>query len=98
MEYTKLNMNNHSELEFKKIQIEILEEVKRLCKKHDIKWYAIGGTLLGAIRHGGYIPWDVDIDIAMMREDYEKFSDVAQKDMNEKYIYESYKNTKKHYS
>lgn len=55
------------------IQLEMLEEVDRICKKCGIKYNIIAGTLLGAVRHGGYIPWDDDADIAMIRPEYEKF-------------------------
>ena len=54
-------------------QIEIIEDIAAVCEKHDIKWYADAGTLLGAVRHGGFIPWDDDTDIVMMREEYEEF-------------------------
>ena len=59
--------------ELKKIQIDILNDIDSFCKKNNIKYWLDYGTLLGAIRHSGYIPWDDDIDIGMMREDYNKF-------------------------
>ena len=55
------------------IQLEMLVEVDRICKKCNIHYSIIAGTLLGAVRHGGYIPWDDDADVALLRPEYEKF-------------------------
>lgn len=66
--YRKLELK-----ELQKIQLEVMKEIHKACLQHNIKYYIIAGSLLGAVRHGGFIPWDDDIDIAMMREDYNKF-------------------------
>ena len=66
-------------------QLVVLAEIDRICRKHDIKWFAEYGSLLGTVRHGGYIPWDDDFDICMFRNDYERFFAVAQKEFPEGY-------------
>ncbi len=64
---------------------EVLEEVDRICKKHDISYFAEWGTLLGAVRHNGFIPWDDDIDISMKRVDYQRFLSIADDELPEDY-------------
>ena len=66
-------------------QLEVLQVIDAICKKYDIKYFAELGTLLGAVRHKGYIPWDDDLDIGMLREDYQKFISVAKTELPEGY-------------
>lgn len=61
--------------EIREYQMEIMDEIDAYCRKNNLRYFLVGGTLLGAIRHNGFIPWDDDIDIALPRDDYEKLVD-----------------------
>ncbi len=80
-----------------KYQIEILDEVVRICQKHKIQYFIIGGNLIGAIRHKGFIPWDDDLDIAMMREDYDKFLEVATQEIDKRMLVDYAENNEYYY-
>jgi len=72
-------MEYGSELKtLQKIEMEIMENIIRVCKENEIEYFIVAGTALGAVRHRGFIPWDDDIDIGMLRSDYEKFLSIAQ--------------------
>ena len=73
-----------------KIQIDILNECVKICNKYNITYYLIGGTLIGAIRHKGFIPWDDDIDIAIKREEYDKFIEYAENELKSPYKLEHF--------
>lgn len=62
-------------------QLAILEQMDAICQRHNIPYWLDGGTLLGAVRHGGFIPWDDDIDIAMRQEDIPRFVEAAEKEL-----------------
>lgn len=64
------------------IQLEMMIEIDRICRKHQIKYRIIGGTLIGAVRHQGFIPWDPDLDISMGREEYNRFFEVCRDELN----------------
>lgn len=80
----------------KATELEILNEIDRICKKNNINYFLIGGTLLGAVRHKGFIPWDDDLDIGMMRDDFIKFSKTVNNDLDNKYFFD-YFSTDKNY-
>ena len=67
------------------VQVEILNDFIRTCDKHNLKYFAVYGTALGAVRHQGFIPWDDDIDVGMLREDYYRFFEVFEEELGHKY-------------
>ena len=74
-----------SKEELKDSQMNILKFIDRVCKENDISYFVNYGTLLGAIRHKGFIPWDDDIDICLYREDYDRFLNVVKELKDERY-------------
>jgi len=82
-------MENQADSTTKKLhscQLLLAAELKRICEKHNIKYFMIAGTLLGAVRHKGFIPWDDDMDFAIMREDFAKFLTVCKAELGDKFI------------
>lgn len=71
------------------IELDILLEFDRICKKHGLKYQLYSGTLIGAVRHEGFIPWDDDIDVAMPRADYDKFIELKD-ELADDYFFQSY--------
>ena len=62
-------------------ELEILKVFQDICSRHNLRYFAIGGTCLGAVRHKGFIPWDDDVDVAMPYEDYAKFKAIARTEL-----------------
>ncbi|MDR3587302.1 MAG: LicD family protein [Desulfosporosinus sp.] len=73
------------------IQLDAFQEVDRICKKYNLAYYMIAGTLIGAVRHKGFIPWDDDIDIAMLRSDYDRFLNCCASELTDKYFVQNYR-------
>ena len=71
------------------VQLDLLAELMRVCEAHGIQYYADAGTLLGAVRHRGYIPWDDDLDVMMMRPDYEKLCASAPGEFRDPYFFQT---------
>lgn len=78
-------MDNETLRKVQLVQLEIAKEIARVCEENRIPYFLTGGTLLGAVRHKGFIPWDDDLDMGMMRNDYEKFMQVAPQQLSDKY-------------
>lgn len=82
--------------EFRKLQLtqlEIMDEIHKICVENNIVYYIIGGTALGAVRHEGFIPWDLDIDIAMRRSEYDRFKEICKIQLDSRFIYRDYTNS-----
>ena len=71
------------------IELEMLAELERICEKYGLHAFAAWGTLLGAVRHGGFIPWDDDIDLVMLRPEYERLKEVAPREFSAPYFFQT---------
>lgn len=88
------NLTEEELRQLQMIEVEMLEEVDRVCKKNGIKYCISAGTQLGAIRHKGFIPWDDDADLAFLRPEYEKFREACERDLDkERFYFQDYRNT-----
>lgn len=74
--------------ELQQIELTILKEFDCICTKYGISYFLVGGSLLGCIRHKGFIPWDDDIDVGMLRDEYDKFIKVCKTDLNDSYFFQ----------
>lgn len=79
------------------VELDLLIEMDRICRKYNITYTMAGGTLIGAVRHHGFIPWDDDVDIVMGRDEYEKFSEVCEFELDAKKYFWQTQETDKEY-
>lgn len=71
------------------VELDLMAEFDRVCRKHGLTYFVDGGTLLGTVRHNGFIPWDDDVDLVMLREEYEKLVKVADKEFQHPYFFQT---------
>lgn len=89
---------NQEKRKLQKIILSIAIEIKQICDRHNIPYVVLGGTQLGAIRHGGFIPWDDDFDIGMKRKDYERFIHICETELNSDKYFLQTENTEEYYA
>jgi lipopolysaccharide cholinephosphotransferase len=75
------------------VELDLWQAFDAVCQRHGLRYYAAYGTLLGTVRHGGFVPWDDDIDLCMMREDYEKLKKIAPEEFREPYFFQDWYNS-----
>lgn len=78
-------------------QLQVLDVIETICRKHDITYFADWGTMLGTVRHGGYVPWDDDMDICMKREDYTRFKEAAKTELPKDFRIHDYEHQEDHW-
>ena len=100
MKYAKqqrANLPDEQLVKLRGIQMDILNEIVRICNEYNIQYFLVEGTLLGAVRHKGFIPWDDDLDIGMPREDYEQFLTVCRDALSDSYVLDYYGTNSKYW-
>ena len=88
MKFTEIQQANLTKVQ--DIELKILRELDRICSKYDLKYSLSVGTLLGAIRHKDFIPWDDDIDIDLRRDDYDKLLSVLPNELGDEFEFVNY--------
>lgn len=80
------------------VELDLLKKFDEVCKKHGIRYHVAYGTMLGAARHGGFIPWDDDLDVWLLRKDYKKLEAVAQEEFKEPYFFQTALSDRKYFT
>ena len=92
-----VSISNEDRRKVQLLELEIFDELCRICEKYNIIYMVSYGSLIGAIRHNGYIPWDDDLDLCMMREDYDKCKEVCKKELDKRFFYQSHDTDEEYY-
>src|SRR5690554_1639551 len=95
-----ISLINREGTQVRKIQLRLLDiliEVDKLCRRHKIKYWLIAGSLLGAVRHEGFIPWDDDIDISILQKDLKKLKRILKKELPSQFVVQDNKVDKNYY-
>lgn len=82
-------MTADQERALRSVQLELLAELDRLCKAHGLQYFALYGTLLGAVRHHGFIPWDDDLDVGMLRPDFDRLTEIVNSSLDDQYFFQT---------
>ena len=86
------NKDDNSQLRrLQLVELDIMKIFSEICEKNNLRYFLVGGTMLGAVRHKGFIPWDDDMDVGMPRPDYEKFLQIVRNNLPEGYSFLNYK-------
>lgn len=93
----QIKINPEELKKVKNYELDILKEVDKICAKNKINYWVDFGTLIGTIRHQGFIPWDDDIDICILRKDFERFRESCAKELDKKFFYQSHETEKEYY-
>lgn len=88
--------NDYGNLELHTVLLDAMKDIDRICRENGLRYYLHAGTLLGAVNYGGFIPWDDDVDISMMREDYDRFMEIVARDYGDRYFVQTYETDAKH--
>lgn len=80
-----------------KVELDLLSKLIEVCEKHDIKLMVFAGTLLGAIRHKGFIPWDDDMDVCLLQEDFDKLKKIAENEFTQPYFFQTVETDSKYF-
>lgn len=83
--------NDYGNLDLHKVLLYAMKDIDKICRENGLKYYLHAGTLLGAVNHKGFIPWDDDVDISLFRQDYELLCELIQKEYSDRYFLQNYK-------